>query len=780
LAGQKVVFTLAEAASQTPEVLGGKGHGLAVMASLGVPVPPALVVSTKVARSYRQYGKIPSRLPGQLKLGITRLEKLTGKKFGDPKNPLLVSVRSGAVVSMPGMMDTILNLGLTETITKSLAVKYGAEFAWDSYRRFLFMFGNVVFNIPDEVLKFEEEDAQAHCAALRAKVEEWTGHPFPDSPAMQMALAVVAVIRSWNSERAILYRKTNGIPDWWGTAVNIQSMAFGNLNDASATGVVFSRDVATGAKGIYGEFLPRAQGEDIVAGIRTPMPVAEMEKWNKSLYLQLDKTVQTLEEYYKDVVDVEFTVENGKLYILQVRKAKRTPEAGLTIATNFVWEDKWTKEEAVKNARYMARQVVKQSFDPVKMEKAKQLGIGLPASPGCVTGQIVFTSKDAARWLKNSDNDTNVILIRPDTSPDDLEGMLASKAIVTGTGGLTSHAAVVARGIGKPCIVGVDAIKFVDEDTIKIGGTTLTKGEIISVDGATGKIFRGEIALDKQLDFKKEISIFMKWMKELEPPPPTPRVGFEYMGQTMPENTLLNDFYISDAMLLAVGGHPAEQEYQEYRDSVHFMGAERLACYLAIACAGELRHSFSHCKEYSSLPCNCIACTLKHGQSKIGYPGYAEAKYAREVLVSKYGLKQGGSGRESQQIATVDKLKKMDEQDVTTFFFLAELVFRKYKWSSGYGGENWANIAAAPVKFLTGEVSHSVFCDHVFDLQHNNGSVFGKHKMFKGHRDHVKRQLDQKKRATNVADLVQRLKPWGVISPQTMTLFTKGNKLGLW
>lgn len=777
---RKVVFDLKEAIHQDVETLGGKGRGLAEMASLMLPVPPALTVSTTVSRSFKQYGKLPDRLADQLSRGLRGLEEQTGRRLGSIDNPLLLSIRSGAKVSMPGMMDTILNLGLNVPIVEALAKKVGDNVAWNWYLRFLVMFGETVFELPD-LQTISGTSLRKAALNVKAHIEEQIGADFPDDPMQQIILAVVAVLRSWNTDRAKVYRKQYSIPDWLGTAVNIQAMVFGNLNERSGTGVVFSRNVATGEREIYGEFLEQAQGEDIVAGIRTPRPIRDMKVWDVKIYNELEVITRRLEQHLNDVADVEFTVEDGRLYILQVRPAKRTPTAAIAIATQFVWEGLWKRDDVLRKYRRFSRVLTSEVFDPDALKGKSVFAKGLPASPGLVTGYAVFSPKDILRRRAEHPSQ-NFILFRKDTTPDDLEGMLAAAAIVTATGGMTSHAAVVARGLNKPCIVGCESLK--------VGTSSATNGSLnisdlaqVSVDATTGHVYKGWLAKVKGRDFNKEIGTFLSWVKETEPPIPEPEIAFEAMDQKNSENQLINDFYISDAMLMAGEASELGSELGEWRSEVHRKTAEILACYCAVAVAGELRHSWDKASTGDSTPslagCGCYTCQLKAGNVKpVHYKKNAGTK-SREFLKKKYGIARG-QGRCSTQTTVVKKLSTLDIQEHTMFFAHAENVFGALKWGGGFGGKPWAAIAKAPIGYLLRDVSHTVFCDHVFDLEHNNGSVFGKHSMFTGSRDRVKYQLDIKKRCPEVKELYTKLTQHGAVSPQTKALFERGQGLGLW
>jgi len=493
------------------DLLGGKGAGLAEMTNLGIPVPPGFTISTEACNLfYRNRGRVPADLEKEIAPYVRRLEKETGKRFGDEGNPLLVSVRSGAKFSMPGMMDTILNLGLNDRTVEGLARRTGNErFAYDSYRRFLMMFADVVLGVPREEFEriFDEkkaqrgaradldlsaEDLKEICVRFKALVKEKTGRDFPQDPMVQLAMARDAVFRSWNNDRARYYRKAHGIPDDLGTAVNVQAMVFGNMGDDCATGVGFTRNPATGEKEFYGEYLVNAQGEDVVAGVRTPRPIKDMKKEMPGVFAQLVRITKKLERHYKDVQDFEFTVENGRLYMLQTRTGKRTAAAAVRIAVDMVKERLITREEAVMR---IEPQQIDQLLHPVIDPKAKVevLARGLPASPGAATGAIVFNAETAVEWAAAG---KAVILVRKETSPDDIHGMDVARGILTSKGGMTSHAAVVARQMGKTCVAGCEAVE-VDEagKRMTVGGRVLHEGDFISLNGSTGEVLLGEVPL---------------------------------------------------------------------------------------------------------------------------------------------------------------------------------------------------------------------------------------------------------------------------------------------
>jgi len=518
----------AEGSKEMKNLLGGKGANLHEMTNLGIPVPPGFTISTEACVHYFKTGRYPEGLKQQVEEAVRRLEELTGKKFGSTENPLLVSVRSGARVSMPGMMDTILNLGLNDDAVKGLAKRTGDErFAYDSYRRFIQMFGEIVMGIPHRV--FEELldkkkkgkgvnlDYELDADALKelveeykAKVRELTGKEFPQNPQEQLWMAIEAVFKSWNNKRAIEYRKLHRIPDDWGTAVNVQTMVFGNMGFDSATGVAFTRDPSTGEKVLYGEYLPNAQGEDVVAGIRTPKPISELEKEMPEAYKQLVEIFDRLEKHYRDMMDLEFTIEKGKVYLLQTRVGKRSARAEVKIAVDMVKESLITKEEAIMR---VDPKRVEQLLHPMVDPKAPKnvIAKGLPASPGAASGKVIFDSEEAAEL---SEKGERIILVRDETSPEDIKGMARSKGILTSRGGMTSHAAVVARGIGKPCVVGAEEIEVdYEKEEFRVGDVTVKKGDIITIDGSTGDVMIGEVpTIDPE--FFPEFSELLEWADE--------------------------------------------------------------------------------------------------------------------------------------------------------------------------------------------------------------------------------------------------------------------------
>ncbi|MCH5211078.1 MAG: pyruvate, phosphate dikinase [Oscillospiraceae bacterium] len=508
---KKYVYLFSEGNATMRELLGGKGANLAEMTNLGLPVPQGFTISTEACTQYYEDGrKINDEIQEQINEYIVKMEGITGKKFGDPENPLLVSVRSGARASMPGMMDTILNLGINETVVEYMAKASGnPRWAWDCYRRFIQMYSDVVMEVGkkyfEELIdKMKEEkgvtqdvdltadDLKVLAEQFKAEYKSKIGSDFPSDPKEQLMGAVQAVFRSWDNPRANVYRRDNDIPYSWGTAVNVQMMAFGNMGDDCGTGVAFTRDPATGEKHLMGEFLTNAQGEDVVAGVRTPMPIAEMEQKFPEAFAQFKDVCKNLENHYRDMQDMEFTVEHGKLYMLQTRNGKRTAQAALKIACDLVDEGMRTKEEAVAmiDPRNLDT-LLHPQFDAAALKAATPIGKALGASPGAAGGKIVFTADDAKEWAQRGEK---VVLVRLETSPEDIEGMKAAQGILTVRGGMTSHAAVVARGMGTCCVSGCGDIAM-DEENKKftLAGKEYHEGDTISLDGSTGNIYDGLI-----------------------------------------------------------------------------------------------------------------------------------------------------------------------------------------------------------------------------------------------------------------------------------------------
>ena len=529
---KKYVYLFKEGNETMRNLLGGKGANLAEMTILGIPVPQGFIVTTEACNKYYNDGKVISEeVLEQIQNNIAKLEEITDKKFGSLENPLLVSVRSGARVSMPGMMDTILNLGLNDEAVEVVAKQTNNQrFAYDSYRRFVQMFSDVVMgvekrlfeNIIDEMkeargvhydTELTADDLKELVVKFKDLYKKEMKKDFPQDPKEQLVEAITAVFRSWDNPRAIVYRRLNDIPGEWGTAVNVQEMVFGNKGDTSGTGVAFSRNPSTGEKGIYGEYLMNAQGEDVVAGIRTPLPITKLNEQNPALYKQFIDIVNKLEKHYKDMQDMEFTIEEGKLFFLQTRNGKRTAQAALKIAVDLVSEGMLSKEEAIlKVEPKQLDSLLHPTFEATSLKNTKAIAKGLPASPGAACGKVAFTAEEAKERAEKGEK---VVLVRLETSPEDIEGMIAAEGILTVRGGMTSHAAVVARGMGTCCVAGCGELK-VDEEkrTLEVGGKVYTDKDYISIDGSTGNIY-GEAIKTVTPEISGYFATFMSWADEI-------------------------------------------------------------------------------------------------------------------------------------------------------------------------------------------------------------------------------------------------------------------------
>ena len=525
---KKFVYLFKEGNGKMRELLGGKGANLAEMTNLGLPVPQGFTITTEACTQYYEDGeKINDEIQAEIMEYIVKMEEITGKKFGDRENPLLVSVRSGARASMPGMMDTILNLGLNETVVEVIAKKSGnPRWAWDCYRRFIQMYSDVVMEVGkkyfeqliDEMkekkgVTFDTEltadDLKELASQFKAEYKSKIGTDFPSDPKEQLMGAIKAVFRSWNNPRAIYYRRMNDIPGSWGTAVNVQAMVFGNMGDTSGTGVAFTRNPATGEKKLFGEFLMNAQGEDVVAGVRTPQPIDQLKDVSEEAYNQFVNICSTLENHYRDMQDMEFTIEDKKLYMLQTRNGKRTAAAALKIACDLVDEGMISEKEAVLMIDpKQLDALLHPQFDAAALKAAKPVATALAASPGAACGKVVFTAEDAVEQGKNGEK---VILVRLETSPEDIEGMHYSQGILTVRGGMTSHAAVVARGMGTCCVSGCGEIKMDEENKkFELAGRTYVEGDYISLDGSTGNIY-GEAIPTVPASIGGEFGRIMAW-----------------------------------------------------------------------------------------------------------------------------------------------------------------------------------------------------------------------------------------------------------------------------
>ncbi len=528
--GTKYVYLFSEGNADMRNLLGGKGANLAEMTTLGMPVPQGFTVTTEACTRYYDDGKmIAPEIEAEIFSYVAELEKMVNKKFGDTNDPMLVSVRSGARASMPGMMDTILNLGLNDIVVEGFAkLTNNPRFAYDSYRRFIQMFSDVVMDVPksnfekiiDEMkeergidTEFSAEDLKEMFTRFKAYFKEQKGFDFPQEPRSQLLESVKAVFRSWDNPRANYYRRMNDIPYSWGTAVNVQLMVFGNMGDDSGTGVAFSRNPSTGENKLYGEFLMNAQGEDVVAGIRTPMSIDKLNEIMPAVYTQFSETAKKLENHYRDMQDMEFTIEKGKLYMLQTRNGKRTAASALRVACDLVKEGLRTPEEAVAMIDPKSLDaLLHPQFDEKALRAAKVIGAGLPASPGAACGRVVFTAEDVVEWYNKGER--KLILCRLETSPEDIEGMNLASGILTVRGGMTSHAAVVARGMGRCCVAGCGEINMREEEKyFTLGGVTVKEGDYISLNGGTGNIYAEAIpTVDAQIG--GDFETIMKWADE--------------------------------------------------------------------------------------------------------------------------------------------------------------------------------------------------------------------------------------------------------------------------
>ncbi|MCK9520436.1 MAG: pyruvate, phosphate dikinase, partial [Dehalococcoidia bacterium] len=523
----KYVYLFREGDASMRDLLGGKGAGLAEMTNVGVPVPPGFTITTEACNEYSATGEFPAGLMEQVEAALRDVESQMQKRFGDPANPLLLSVRSGARFSMPGMMDTVLNLGLNPETTRGLAELTGdPRFAADAYRRFVQLFGKIVLDVDgdrfDQMMEkvkrgredqeLSQEELEQVAAQFKAIIRETKGVEFPDDPHEQLRRAIAAVFDSWNGKRAVDYRRLNKIPDDLGTAVNVQTMVFGNLGDTSATGVAFTRNPSTGERKLYGEYLVNAQGEDVVAGIRTPRPISELEQEMPEVYGEFVQYTDQLERDYKDMQDVEFTVERGKLFMLQTRTGKRTGAAAVRIAVEMVNEGLIDRETAVKRVEPAALdQLLHPTLKPEARARAHKLAQGLPASPGAATGKVVFDADEAEEMARNGEK---VILVRPETAPEDFHGMVAAQAVLTARGGMTSHAAVVARGMGKPCVAGASELAIdLAARTFSANGTTIKYGDFITLDGTTGEVLEGRIETEEPT-LSDDFRTLMSWADE--------------------------------------------------------------------------------------------------------------------------------------------------------------------------------------------------------------------------------------------------------------------------
>lgn len=728
--------------SMTAAVRGGKGLSLAEMTQQGLPVPYGFTIPTGVCRAFLEHRKYPSRFDWHFERCLSLLEKRTGKKFGSAENPLLLSVRSGAEHSMPGMMDTLLNVGLTEEIMPTLRKLGGESFAADCRSR--------------QVKGFFDNYYLRHSRMETAR--------------QQLQSAIIAVFRSWESERARVYRDAHNLPHWQGTAVTIQEMVFGNMGEDSCTGVVFSRDVKTGQSGIFGEFLPNAQGEDVVSGSRTPQSIKALADWNPRVYRQLKALVLDLDEQYRDAVDVEFTVERGKLYLLQCRKAKRSAHAAATFAVHRVWSGEQMPKEAITALTASERSSLTRAVFDAKqllMHRKNLFAKGLPASHGAAVGSVVFTSAHAVELAKSG---VPVILVRSDTSPEDLPGMLVASAIVTANGGETSHAAVVARSLNIPAVVGCDSLLIQNRSARNSAGRQLLQNDALSVSGDTGEVIRGILPIQKAT-LSGEVANYLRWIERYDSGRRGDRSGqldFGHMDELYNANTLLNDFYLSDSMARAAEKSSLAHKVGRLRQMVHKRVASILCTYLVIAAAGELRHASR--SEYSRKLLddpNVSAAYIELRDTFKAIPKWSGEDKARRMA----------------QMKAAEQLRHKGLAEPVRFLELAVTVFNGNGWSSSIGGKKWAAIALAPLNYLKGKLSDSVFVDHAFDLRHNGGCMFDKHPMVKREScdSTIMQQLDAKKAARSIGKLYESLADQHTeFSKDVIALWREGVTAGLW
>ncbi len=763
MTGRRCAFPLVFPFDETPDgcdprIRGSKGAGLARMHGLGLPIPPGFTISTAVARASLAFGgRLPRRLSRHLDGAMAALESATARRFGDPAAPLLVAVRSGASRSMPGMMDTVLNVGLNRAILDRLGRDRGWSFAFDCYRRFLEMYGTIVLGLDPGRFGSPAPDA-ATCDRYRAIIEAATGEPVPEDPRHQLDRAIGAVIRSWNNPRARLFRTANGIPDRLGTAITVQAMVFGNLGQESGTGVVFSRNPDTGKPGLCGEFLANAQGEDVVSGVATPLPVAVLHARLRAVFAELDYHAATLERHFGDVVEIEFTVEQGRLYLLQCRPAPAAPEAVATVAVHEVCRRRLTRRQAV--ARLSPDRIARLDRGRALREEDVQralagslIGRGLAASPGACAGRVALTPAAATGLAGTGDP---VVLVRPDTSAEDFAGLLAAAAVVTAAGGATSHAAIVARDLGIPAVVGVAGA---NPDASPFDG--LAEGDWISVDGTRGLVLRGRLPT-VAVRLRREVRLFLHWARRFRPAAPEPRISAGWAGDRFGINGLLADVYLSEAMASAAADGALRDEAQELRREIHGRCAGVFACYLALAVIMELNQS----------------------------EAYGAALHQAPEAVARLDAEFGafaGSHRAAELLAWLAALPR-DRQ--IAFFGLVATVFERGWWEPGYGGRAWGVIARTAEAYLAGRITPTVFVDRVFHLRHHGRRLFDKHPMVRNAASDetvLQAQLDAKRDARSIEALFAtacRSGPGGGPefgpSPPVMALWQRGLALGLW
>lgn len=760
---KKIAFAFDEDIVADKQLLGNKGAGLFRMVKNGYRVPQGFTVTTAVARAYSQEGVVPQRLAFHVSQQLRRLEKASGRRFGDLANPLLVSVRSGAEVSMPGMMVTVLNLGINDSIAAALAERTSERYAYDCYQRFLSMFGESVLGVDKkhfarlqettmkargvEVLEHLDGPSMKKLAQHTARlVRRHSGQDVPQDVRVQLDMAVEAVLKSWNSETAKTYRAHNNISGDLGTAVTVQRMVMGNRDERSCSGVAFSRNVVGGGNEIWGDFLVGGQGEDVVNGSRKVPDMRALKLWNGEVYNELEGLLKRLEREENWPVEVEFTVESGVLYILQVRRALFTPVAAAICAVNFHFEGFWSKTEAVAFVHEKDRyQLSVGGLEEASVPAERKVGKGKPASSGIASGTVVFSSKEAVEAAARGEK---VVLVRDETSPGDIQGMIAAVAVVTIKGGPSSHAAIVARSLGKPCVV-----SLVNEP-----GVMPKAGDMLTVDGSTGLVVFGTLSGDDAGSglrttggANKEVQLYLKWANEEDLKTwEGPAISGVYLAERVPVAQLAAQFYLSEAMAWQAQGTPLEAEYKQMRRETHTRAAHRIATYFALAIGGELTHA----------------------RSKVHY---SIATGVHQELRERFGIVFDDLSRES-VTRTMPLLFKMDLAGLIRFAELAVHMFCKLAWSKYFGGRRWGAIAIALAKYLKGELTASKFCDHAFDLHHNTGSVFGKHVMI-GVDSMLHSLLTKKRYAAGLEELAHvfedhlgPMKEW----------YGRGVKAGLW
>ena len=733
------------------ESVGNKGMRLREMTQLGMPVPAGFTIITDACRSFLKNGKLPRELIRELQRYVRMLEIETKTKLGDPKDPLIVSVRSGAAVSMPGMMETILNVGLNPEIVSKMASRHTPRFAYDTYFRFLEMFADVVMRIEKNALQqitsatrtlmtgqsLGSRKLRAIVQKFRKTIENKSKIIIPDDPWEQLWLCVWAVCDSWNTARAYAYREQAHIPHTLGTAITVQKMVFGNLDNQSGSGVVFSRNTATGYPSMTGEIIMNVQGEDIVSGGATPHPIAMLWRRQPDTYRQLKAIVAKLEITYRDVMEIEFTIEHGALHLLQARSAALAPHAAARIGVDMVKAHVWSQDEALTRLNGFTSILNPPSqLNTGQLETASKKGKvaqGIPASPGAVSGRIALTTSYA---IKHAKTDGPIILCRSMTDPDDFPGMQVAAAIVTAQGGASSHAAVNARARGIPAIVGTHGLAITESSLVFMhDGTTLGNGSWISIDGSSGLIAQGkmDVVKNKQPTYVRTV---LSWL-ETSNPPEKPRLDFELASNgTSPHvSRLATDFYLLERMAsqLRLSPHPLRKKLEAYRFSFQEETATLLATYFILAVAGELRHARANDDDPE------IKLSKKNRQTLAG-------------LFKKYGIQKDSRNGTQEAVAHILCEKPLSEAE--DFLRTAALLFEQGEWPASYGDKPWARIARTVEKYLAGKMERTQFIDRCFNLQHNNGAAFDKRNMIRFCNECLQRVLDTKRVAKSLTSLL--------------------------